>query len=388
MFGRGIKLFSILGFSVRLDPSWIIIAFLFTWTLAAGFFPANVENLSTATYWWMGVAGVIGLFASVIFHELAHSLVARRYGLPMKGITLFIFGGIAEMDEEPRDARTEFLMAIAGPVSSVFLGIAFYFVHQASLAAGWPVPVVAVLSYLAMINIVLAVFNMIPAFPLDGGRVLRAALWHWGGNIRSATRISSTVGSMFGLFLVALGVFSVFQGNFLGGIWYFLIGLFIRGIARGSYQQLLVRQALEGEPIERFMKRDPVAVAPSLSLRDLVEDYFYRYHFKTFPVVRESRLVGCVNVSQVKEVPADEWDRHSVQEVLRPCSRENTIGPDTEAIDALARMSRTGTSRLMVVDHGDLVGMVALKDLLDFLSVKLELDGEGERIDRDRLKAA
>jgi len=191
MFGKRIKLFKLLGFEVRVDWSWIIIAILIAWSLSKGLFPSYYKNLSTQTYWWMGIIGAAGLFLSIIVHELSHSLVARKYGLPMKGITLFIFGGVAEMEEEPPSARAEFMMAIAGPLSSILIALVFYGIQAAGKQAGLAAPVTGVVGYLAMINGILAGFNLLPAFPLDGGRVLRSILWGVKKNLRWATYISS-----------------------------------------------------------------------------------------------------------------------------------------------------------------------------------------------------
>ncbi len=372
------KLFTVFGFEVKLDASWLILAFLITWTLAVGFFPFTAPGLAMSTYWWMGVAGALGLFLSIIWHELSHSLVARHYGLPMRGITLFIFGGVAEMENEPANAKSEFLMAIAGPISSVvFAGICYLLFLAGALR--WPVPVRAVLAYLAWINVVLAIFNMVPAFPLDGGRVLRAALWKWKGNLTWATRVSSRIGGGFGILLMALSVFQLFTGNLVGAIWWFLIGMFIRNASQVSYRQLLIRQALEGEPVRRFMRPDPVTVSPNISVKELVDDYVYRHHYKMFPVVDHSKLVGCISTEEIKEVPREEWDRHTVQEVVKPCSRETMVTPDTDAVNALARMSKTEKSRLMVVDGDRLVAVVALKDLLNFLALKMDLEYDDTR---------
>ena len=375
MFGKRIKLFTILGFEVRIDLSWIIIAVLVTWTLAAGVFPHYYKNLSKATYWWMGVAGAVGLFISVIFHELSHSLVSRKRGLPIKGITLFIFGGVAEMKEEPESAKTEFLMSIAGPISSILLGIGFYGVYTAGSLNSWPMPVNGVFSYLAMINFILAGFNLLPAYPLDGGRILRSALWRWKGNIRWATRIASNIGSGFGIGLIVLGVFNFIGGNLIGGVWMFLIGLFLRSASQMSYRQLVMRKALEGEPVRRFMKTDPITVSPSTSIQELVEDYIYQYHHKMFPVVKDSdKLVGCVTTRQVKEIPREEWGQRKVADVATECSDGNTIEPGADAIQAISMMSRTGASRLMVAGKGRLVGIIALKDMLKLLSLRVELE--------------
>ncbi len=376
MFGKKIHLFTIFGFDVGIDVTWIFLAVLVTWSLAAGLFPAYFEGYSTATYWWMGVAGALGLFLSIVFHEFWHSMVARRYGLPMKGITLFIFGGVAEMEDEPANAKTELLMAIAGPISSVVLGGIFLLVYWGVAAANWPGPVGGVLQYLGWLNLILAVFNMLPAFPLDGGRVLRSILWAVKGDLRWSTRIASAVGSGFGLLLIVLGLVTFISGGFIAGIWYFLIGMFIRGAAQMSYRQVLIRRALGGEPISRFMEKNPVTVPPSISVSELVNDYFYRYHYKMFPVASDGALEGCITSARVRDIPREEWDRRRVQEVLVPCSRETTIAPDTDAMKALSIMSRTGNSRLMVVEGDHLVGIITLKDMLKFLNLKIDLEGE------------
>ncbi len=374
MFGKKVNLFKLFGFQVSLDWSWVLIAVLVAWSLSTGFFPAWFEDLTSSSYWIMGVVGALGLFFSIIFHEMAHSLVARKYGLPMRGITLFIFGGVAQMDREPPNPRVEFMMAVAGPISSILMALLFYGLYATAMGRGWPMPLCGVLLYLAMINGLLALFNLVPAFPLDGGRILRSALWKAKNNLRWATRVSSWIGSAFGIFLIVLGVFVFLRGNFVGGMWWFLIGLFLRGAAAMSYQQLLLRRSLEGERVRRFMTPDPVAVPPSLSVADLVEDYIYRYHFKMFPVVDSGKLLGCVTTRRVKEVPRDQWSRKRVDELANECSKENTISPDADAMEALSSMSRNRVSRLMVVEDSRLMGVISLKDMLRFIQDKVELE--------------
>lgn len=375
MFGGRITLFKLMGFEVRVDASWIILAFLITWSLAVSYFPYKNPGLPHSDYWWMGVAAAFGLFGSIVVHEFAHSIVARRHGLPMQGITLFIFGGVAEMSGEPPNARTEFLMAGVGPLTSAVIGCLFYAIYRLAPAT-WPVAVVGVIYYLGWINWILAIFNSIPAFPLDGGRVLRSALWSSSKNLARATRTAARIGEGFGILLIALGVIQLFFGSFVTAIWWFILGLFLKNAARQSYQQVMLRSALQGEPISRFMRTDPVTVPPNLSIDDLINDYIYRYHFKMFPVVSAShQLNGCISTNDVKSVPREEWRRHSVQEMMQPCSLDNTISPDTDAVTALSKMSTSGLSRLLVVDHGQLVAILALKDLLDFLSLKLDLEG-------------
>ena len=376
MFGRRVKLFKLLGFQVSIDWSWIIIAVLIVWSLSSGFFPYLYKDLSKGTYLWMGIVGALGLFLSIIVHEFCHSLVARSKGMPMKGITLFIFGGVAEMTEEPPDAKTEFLMAAAGPFSSIIIAVVFYGIY--SITEGVLItPISAVIRYLAMINAILAVFNLLPAFPLDGGRILRSILWSVKKDIRKATRISSKIGGGFAYGFIFLGILSIIRGNFVGGMWWVLIGMFLQNATKMSYQQLITRQALSGEPVSRFMVSDPVSVPPDISLAELVDRFIYKYHYKMFPVVRGDDLAGCITTRQVREVPREEWGRKTVGEIMARCTLDNTIGPDADAIKALSAMNRTGSSRLMVVEgQKKLVGIIALKDLLKFLSVKVELEEE------------
>lgn len=375
MFGKRITLFKLLGFEVGIDWSWIIIAILIAWSLSTGLFPMYYKNLSTEMYWIMGIVGALGLFLSIIIHEFSHSLVARRYGMRMKGITLFIFGGVAQMEDEPPSPRAEFMMAIVGPVSSFAICLIFYGIYLSGKQGGLPEPVNGVVGYLALINGILAGFNILPAFPLDGGRVLRSILWGVKKNLKWATRVSSWIGSGFGILLIVLGVFSVLRGNFIGGMWWFLIGMFLHGAAKSTYQQLITRKALEGEPVNRLMKTDPVTVPASVSLKELVEDYIYRYHYKMFPVMEDSdQLAGCITTKQLKEVPKDQWEQKKVRDMAVQCSPENSIEATEDAMKALSQMKSNGASRLMVVEGNQLVGIISLKDMLDHLSLKAELE--------------
>lgn len=390
MFGKRYELFEILGFKIRIDSSWFLLAILITWSLATGYFPAVIADLEPSIYWWMGAAGALGLFVSVILHELSHAVVARRFDVEMEGITLFIFGGVAEMRDEPPSPKAEAWVAIAGPIASIVVAAAFWVLDLGSRWAGlvrgaeWGDQVAAVLGYLAMINLLLALFNLLPAFPLDGGRLFRAFVWHTKGSLRQASRVSSQVGGAFGVGLIVLGLFSAVSGNLVGGIWWFVLGLFLRGAARMSYQQVLLREALEGEPVRNFMVTDPVTVPRSISVRELVESYVYRHHYQLFPVIDpgadDRRLVGCVTTREIQKLPRDEWDSQSVNAILAPCDETNTIGPDEDAMEALSTMSRRKSSRLMVVEPAGeddgrlrLLGILTLKDLLAFFSAKVEL---------------
>jgi Zn-dependent protease len=379
MFGRSIPLFKLAGFQVGIDLSWLILAVLITWTLSVGVFPYYYPDLTPAIYWSMGVIAALGLFASIILHELGHALVARRYGLPIRRITLFIFGGVAEMEAEPERPAVEFWVAIAGPIASFLVGFVCWLLLQAA-AVGAGVPVVGVLAYLASINIILAVFNLVPAFPLDGGRILRSALWAWKGSLRWATRISSAIGGGFGIALILLGVYRVVIGDFIGGMWWFLIGLFVRFAAQASYQQVLVRESLRGVPVRRLMSADPIAVPPTISIAQMIDDYIYRHHHTMFPVVEDGRLLGCVSMHDIKRLPRERWSSTTVSAIMQPCSAATAIDPDMDAMEVLSLMSRTKNTRLLVTEGERLVGVVTLRDLLGFLSVKLDLE-ESEPVD-------
>lgn len=375
MTARQFPLFRLFGFQVKLDLSWLLIALLITWTLAAGLFPESYPGLSREMYWWMGITGAAGIFFSIVFHEFSHSLVARHFGLKIRGITLFIFGGIAEMEREPSTPKSEFLMAIAGPLASFLLAFIFYQLHLLATANEWSVFIIGVTYYLAYLNTILAVFNLVPAFPLDGGRMLRAALWAWKKNLRSATRIASQIGSGFGLAMMALGVLWVLQGFFIAGMWWFLIGVFLRVTAAASFKQVLLQQALQDQPIRRFMTSQPLTVEPSISIEQLVQDYIYRHHFKMFPVVENSRLLGCITTREVKSLPQELWSYRTVGDLISPCSADNTVSPDTDAMQVLSLMTQpNASSRLMVVEDQRLIGIISFTDLKEFLSLKLELE--------------
>ncbi len=385
MFGRGFTIGTLFGLRIRIDFSWFIIAALLVWSLSVQYFPTMIEEMggmlgiaddaevAPSTYWLMGILGTLGLFLSVLLHELSHALMARRFGIEMRGITLFIFGGVAEMNEEPPSPRAEFEVAIAGPILSFVLGLACIAALLLQAVVPLPPEAIAVLAFLGMMNVLLALFNLVPAFPLDGGRILRAAIWHFKDDLRYATSVTSKIGAGFGIFLIVLGAFMVIGQNW-AGVWYILIGLFVRHAAQMSYQQLLLRRGLEGEVVARFMKEDPVTVPRILSIRELVESFVYKYHYKMFPVVDEGRLVGCVTTQQIKELSQDEWDNTTVGALADACSPTNSIPPDEDAMDALSLMSREGLSRLLVVEDGRLRGILTLKDLLDFLSLKIELE--------------
>ena len=375
MFSRHLTLFDILGYKVRLHMSWIFLAALATWSLARGYFPEYYLGLSDSTYWWMGAIAMIGLFGSLVFHEFAHSLVSRHYGIPISSITLFIFGGVAQLDKEPPSPKAEFLAAIAGPLSSFALSAGLYLAFQVGYQIQFPLPALGVLGCLAVANSLLGGFNLIPAFPLDGGRALRAGLWHWKRDFRRAAQWASRAGSIFGLLLALSGMAYLITGNFIVGMWWFIVGLFLRGAAASSYYQVVARTMLGGEPIQRFMTPNPMTVSSDLSVEKVVEDHFYRSLHTMYPVVDDTRLVGYISSKQISGIPRDRWSRLMVRDIARPCSKDNTVEMETGALAALALMNRTGNSQLMVLDGDRLVGIVTLKDLLKLLALKLDLEG-------------
>ncbi|MBN1685674.1 MAG: site-2 protease family protein [Spirochaetales bacterium] len=377
MNGSGITLFRLFGFEVKMNITWLVLAFLIAWSLASGIFPSDYQGLRQATYWIMGVICTVGIFLSIVVHEFSHSMIARRFAIPIRSITLMIFGGVAEMDEEPPNPRAEFYMSIAGPLSSFFLGCVFFLLFYVSRRAVWPPAVTGVVRYLRDINFIIAVFNLVPAFPLDGGRILRSALWRWRGDLKWATRISSAIGSGFGILLIVFGMFTLFRGAWINGLWWILIGFFVRNASRSSYQRTLIFETLKGEPVARFMKSEVVSVDPDIAIERLVEDYVYKYHYKMLPVARGRELMGCVTTRDIKKVPREEWGDHTVREIYEKCNGNNSIGAQEDATEALQRMNKTGNSRLLVTENGDLAGILSLKDLLKFLSLKLDLEGGG-----------
>lgn len=386
MFTHRITLIRLLGIDVKLDASWIFLALLVTWSLAAGLFPEAYPGLETSTYWLMGIGGALGLFISIIAHEFGHAVVARRYGIPIEDITLFVFGGVANMKREPDRALHEFLMAIAGPIVSVLIALGCYAGLVATgnvsvfenLASDDPITtegaIPPVIAYLGLINGMLAIFNMIPAFPLDGGRVFRSILWGLGGDIKKATKIASGVGSAFGLFLMFMGVLSFFSGAFIAGVWWFILGLFVRNASAMSYRHLLVKSSLSGRPVSRFMSSGVISVPPQISLRDFVEDYVYRYHHKLYPVMDNGHVLGAITTNDLRQIEPQDWANRSVADTMQPVAEVNSVSKDTDAMVALDRMNENRRGRMLVVDGDRVLGVVALKDLLEYLTLRLDLE--------------
>jgi Zn-dependent protease/CBS domain-containing protein len=385
MFGARWQLFRLLGIPIYLDISWLIILVLLTGTLSV-YFGEEVPGLALPAYIAMGVVTALAFFSCIVLHELGHAIVARATGLPIRGITLFLFGGVAELAEEPKTAGGEFVMAIAGPIVSAVLGGLFLLLWIIGCSAGWPEPPLRVLFWLGTMNLIVLAFNLVPAFPLDGGRVLRSLLWGITGRLRKATYWASLLGRAFAWVLIFVGVLEIFvvPGAALSGIWLAGIGLILNNAAKGSYQQVLVREALGGEPVRRFMNPQPIVVPPGTDLRHFVEDYVYRHHRKAFPVGADGKLEGYVSTQVLSRYPRDEWETHTVADVMERDLKPLSIAPQDDALKALGQMRGTGMSRLLVVEGEKLVGVVSLKDLLRFLHLKLELEGEEGHDDHPR----
>ena len=378
MFGRPLKLFTLLGFDIKVDGSWVFLAALITWSLGTQYFPQVHEGFDTRTYWTMGAAGAFGLFGSIIFHELAHSVVARAFGMRIKGITLFIFGGVAELEDEPPSAVAEFLVAIAGPLSSLFLAwVAFRIVDISGPGeAAVATPPIAVIGYLGLINLILAIFNMLPAFPLDGGRAFRAALWWYSGNMQRATVTAARVGSFFGLLFIVLGIYSMmFANNPVGGIWWILIGLFLRGAAGAARASETTRKYMQGEPVARFMIRDPITVPPHIDLQSVVDDYLQHHFHDIYPVTDDKGIaLGLLHTKSINKTAPHQLSKTLVGNVMEPLGATNMIAPELDAMRAINLMNKTGNARMLVVNHGHLVGIVTLRDMLRLLELKMDLD--------------
>jgi Zn-dependent protease len=372
---RKFKLFSLFGFDISIDLSWFLILGLVIWSLASGLFPSLYPDLSVTTYWVMGTVAALLLFLSVLVHELSHSLMARKHGLEIGGIRLFIFGGVSEMTEEPEDPKAEFRIAIVGPITSVIIAGIFYLLTLLPVEQ-WSTPTAAILSYLAILNLALAIFNIVPGFPLDGGRVLRAILWGKFENIKKATDIASKVGKVIAFLLIAFGAMTAFAGNIVGGIWYIFIGMFLNMAAESGVRQVVMRQALQGVKVSEVMSRDVVTVSPDLDAQSLVDEYIMKYRFDMFPVVDETgELVGLVELDDVKDVSQDQWSETNVEKIMDPVEEDSVLHPDDEAVDCLNSMIRTREQGRMPVidDENELVGVVTRKDIMNLLKIKTDL---------------
>jgi Zn-dependent protease len=364
-----IQIARVLGIPIHLHFSWLIIFGLIVWTLSTGYFPAQYPDLPASSYWAKGLVASLLFFVSIVLHELGHAVVALRHGLRTRSITLFIFGGVAQLEKDPKDGRAELWMAAAGPVVSLMLAGLFY--ASAMLPFVGPA-VAAVAKYLALINLMLALFNLVPAFPMDGGRLLRGALWGPLGKAR-ATRIAGGAGTVFAFLLIFAGVFSMLRGDTLGGVWYILIGWFIKDASAASYQQVRLDEALRGVTVRDAMVEGVVTVPSTGSVAEAAREQFMRTGYGSYPVTRGEAVVGLLCLKDVLRLSAEEREATSVQGAMRPLTDAIVSDPDDPLPVAIARMAQAGIARLLVMQGDRLVGLLTMNGVIRRLRVREEL---------------
>lgn len=366
VFG-GIRLGRILGFEISLDYSWFVIAFLILASFTA-YFSTQAPDVAQGAVMAMGAVGTFLFFGSLLGHELSHAVVARWRGVEVEGITLFIFGGMARTRSDSPSARVEFEIAAAGPLASFVLAVAFWAVWWGAVQAGLGPAVTEVAQLLASLNLLLAVFNLFPGFPLDGGRILRAVVWHFTGNMLHATRMASNAGRFLGYGIMGLGILTLFAtGALVGGLWFIFIGWFLSHAARAGYQQIMLRDAMSTLLAREAMTPTPEAVPPDLDLDALVNEYFLRRPYNSFPVAEERVPVGLVTLSQVKEVPREKWSTTRTADVMFPLEDTLVVDPDTPMHLVLERMNENGVSRVLVAREWELEGIITGSDIATWL---------------------
>ena len=370
MTRHNIPLGRILGIPIGLDYSWFLIFALLTWMLGGSYYPAEFKNWPPLLYWFMGAVTAIMLFVSVLLHELGHSVVALRYHIPVRSITMFLFGGVAQIGAEPPSAIAEFLIAIAGPLVSLVLAVCFYAVQP--VVAGLE-PLLGLAKYLAYINLALVVFNLIPGYPLDGGRVFRAIVWALTKNMRRATIIAANVGRFFGFLFIFIGVWRMLTGNFAGGLWIAFIGWFLDNAASAQVHSVMFQGLLVGHTVAQAMSSHCVAVPADLTLQQLVDDHILGHGQRCFLVNRGDITVGLMTLHRIKEVPRDQWPTTNAAQVMLPLEQLKRISPDRELWTALQQMDRDGVNQLPVMTDSRVVGMLSREDVITFLRTLQEL---------------
>jgi len=353
-----------MGISIGLDYSWFVIFALMTWILAVSYYPADYKHWPAFLYWATGATTAIMLFVSVLLHELGHSAVALRYKVPVRSITLFIFGGVAQIGAEPPSAMAEFFIAIAGPAVSLLLAVVFYAVQP--LVAGIE-PLLGMAKYLAYINFALVLFNLIPGYPLDGGRVFRAVVWAMTGSMQRATLIAANVGRFFGLMLIFMGVLQVVGGNVVGGLWIAFIGWFLDSAAHAQVVQAQLKSLMAGHSVAQVMNRDYTTVSADMTLQQLVDEYVLGKGQRGFLVDRGGQVVGLMTLHQIRAVPSREWVVTQLGQAMLPLEKAKCVDSDTELWAALQTMDRSGVNQLPVIRDHRVVGMLSREDVITFL---------------------
>ncbi|MBI4524049.1 MAG: site-2 protease family protein [Deltaproteobacteria bacterium] len=369
---RSIKLFKVRGIQINLDFSWFIVFALVLWSLSAGYLPHVFPGSSRPIYWTAGLFATLLFFFSIIAHELCHSMMALRLGIKIPEINLFIFGGVARLSEEAANPKDEFKIAAVGPLSSFALAAVFWGIRNV-VEAG-PAIIVEVFGYLAWANFALAVFNLIPGFPLDGGRIFRALWWWKSGSMARATKIASDIGKGFAIALMVLGGLQMLSGAVIGGVWLIFIGMFLKGMAEVSYQEIAIRQSLEGMRVRDIMIKDVVTAPSDLPLKRLISDYFLRYGFRGFPVTDDGRVLGLVSLGNIKDLSEEEQRTKTVGQAMTPVTPELIIPPETQVTEALKQMAQENTGRLLVMDKDRMIGMITQTGLLRLLEMKRALE--------------
>lgn len=362
-------LFRIAGINVQLDFSWLLIFLLLLTSLSAGYLPHEHPGEDRLTYWTAGFITTILFFGSILAHELSHAMMAIRSGIQVPAITLFLFGGIAHTADEAENPSTELSIAIVGPLMSFALAGLFWMVGQA-LPEGYQNMAGVVCNYLTWINLMVGLFNLVPGFPLDGGRIFRAFWWWKTGSLVHATRLAADIGKAFAITLMVIGGLEIFSGALIGGLWLIFIGMFLRGIAEGSYQGLLIRRNLGKIHVRDVMVRDPISVSPDLPLDRLIDEYFLRYGYRGYPVATNGRLHGMVTLNQMKGLSREEHRNITVGEMMRPMASALTIEPDTDVSEGLRRMSEGQSDQLFVIEDGRMIGMMTSDVLSRFLEIQ------------------
>jgi Zn-dependent protease/predicted transcriptional regulator len=370
----GIKLGRIFGIQIKLDISWFIILFLVILSMRM-VVPPGPDWLR----WIWSITTALLIFGSVLAHELSHSYVALKKGIVMRGITLFIFGGVAETSEEPRTAVEEFQIAAAGPAMSILIALICWSLVVLSPLLHLNAAVVWIINQVKLVNIMLIIFNLVPGFPLDGGRLFRAVLWKATGNIRKATRIASGAGRLFGFALIFIGFWMVWLGMFyvegflINGIWLIFIGWFLEQAARSSYHQVLLRRALSGIKVTEVMTKNVVSVPSTMPIEGAVNDYFFKYRYSSFPVVDSGIVKGFIRLNDVRNINRSRWANSTVADAMVPMQEKYLIDAETDAVNALNLILRSDMRKLMVTQSGAIIGMVTLPDLMALFKIKTDL---------------
>ncbi len=364
-----ISLGRILGIPIGVDYSWFLIFALLTWSLATSYFPVEFANWPVAQYWIVGAVTVIFMFGSVLLHELGHSVVALRYKIPVRSITLFIFGGVAQIAAEPPSAMSEFWIAIAGPIVSFGLALIFG-VLQSLLGA--LAPLLAVAKYLAYINGALGLFNLIPGFPLDGGRVFRAVLWGITHNLRRATLIAGNVGRLIAFVFILVGVWQIFTGNFGNGLWIAFIGWFLESAASSQIQQQTIHDLLAGHHVADAMRRDYTWILPDTTLEQLIDKHILGGGRRSLVVKQADQVLGLLTLHNVKAIPSTAWSSTTASQVMIPIEKVKWIRPEADLVDALGEMDRDGVNQLPVMLGDQIQGILGRDDVINFLHTMSE----------------